>query len=390
MNRCKEVPSYCEDRSKMSRISHYELTRIIGQGGFGQVYLGKDLTTGLTIALKVVKIDNEKTRQEINNEIEIMEMVRHCPYVVKIIDHGDVSSATANYIVMQLYNGGSLSDYIDKNARTLPYDSAAYKEFTLKLFCQISEALECVHASDYVHSDIKSDNVFIEKIGTRPVDVTFHLGDFGISENIHDPVDREGKIAGTVSHLPPEKRVSKERDIWSFGVMMYKIMYDELPFSGGSNAALMSNIEHREPDFRDHPLKSIVQRMLSKLPSRRPTASQLVVECNRLRGAVRERDLGEASVSNIPAFGRSGSAIIIPSGWGQSKSIKPRKDESTEEDEETPRRRQAFSIVRKGGEGRMSEGRGKRRDDSEERSGEISRRKSFAKDTDRRFLGFEE
>ena len=283
----------------------YTLIKKLGQGGYGEVWLGKD-RSGEDVAIKIAETWKKNVADVNAAEVESLERVKDCQFVVEMIDHGPPRDIPTSYIVLKYYNGGTLYDYINdvmwKSPSISSKEQKRNEDVTLQVMCEISEALECLHHQDsktkpLVHSDVKPENILIEKNGGKGHHlqnggkITFHLADFGLAgtfsglPSFFKIPGVKKKIVGSPEYLSPEMTPSPARDVWALGVTLYLMMYGKYPFEsdGGGMKQLFKNIRETEPLFEPHPLEDIVRAMLSKDPRERPTAGEIHDECVRQR-----------------------------------------------------------------------------------------------------------
>ena len=244
--------------------NRYELAKLIGRGGMGDVYHATDQQNDTVVAVKALKPDvvdfDSDIVERFIREGEILRKLNH-PNIVTILD--TVQEEDRYYIVLEYVAGGSLKDLIQEEA---PLSTQRTLEITL----DIADALTRAHRLNVIHRDIKPANVLIAADGTP------RLTDFGIA---HIP-DKEkltntGSIMGTYAYLSPEACTGEEldhrTDIWAFGVMLYEMLAGKHPFDTDSNfASLLAIMQNPHPPITtyrpDLPLSliSLIDNMLIK------------------------------------------------------------------------------------------------------------------------------
>ena len=207
----------------------YEILEVIGIGGMAVVYKARCHRLNRLVAIKILKDEysqDEEFRHRFHAESQAVAMLSH-PNIVSVYDVS--SSNEADYIVMELIDGITLKQYMEKKG------VLNWKE-TLHFAIQIAKALEHAHGRGIVHRDIKPHNVMVLKNGSVKV------ADFGIAQ-ITSKTDTLTKEAlGSVHYISPEQakggRVDNRSDIYSLGVVMYEMIAGRVPYDGESPVAI--------------------------------------------------------------------------------------------------------------------------------------------------------
>ena len=209
--------------------NRYEILEIIGTGGMAVVYKARCHRLNRLVAIKILKDDymeDEEFRRRFHSESQAVAMLSH-PNIVSVYDVS--SSVNADYIVMELIDGITLKQYMEKKG------VLNWKE-TLHFAIQIGKALEHAHSRGIVHRDIKPHNVMVLKNGS--VKVT----DFGIARMMSQSHTLTKEALGSVHYISPEQakggRVDNRSDIYSLGVVMYEMMSGRPPYDGESPVAV--------------------------------------------------------------------------------------------------------------------------------------------------------
>ena len=209
--------------------NRYEILEEIGSGGMAVVYKARCHRLNRLVALKILKddyLEDEDFRRRFHAESHAVAMLSH-PNIVQVYDVFD--SDEADYIVMELIDGISLKQYMEKKG------VLNWKE-TLHFAIQIAKALEHAHSRGIVHRDIKPHNVMVLKNGS--VKVT----DFGIARMMSKGNTLTKEALGSVHYISPEQakggRVDNRSDIYSLGVVMYEMMSGRPPYDGESPVAI--------------------------------------------------------------------------------------------------------------------------------------------------------
>ena len=276
-------------------LGPFVLKEVIGQGGMGKVYRAYDSINHRTVALKVIKeslINNPKSKKRFLKEAYIHAKLSH-PAIIPI--HGIEILPNGICYSMPYIQGYTLKTLLMK-IKDEPH-LMPLKE-RLRHFMKILEALHYTHQVGYVHRDIKSDNIFIG------IHKDTYLFDWGLASKIHldqeedldeqdDSADltRPGKIAGTLTHLAPERakgvKGTIQSDIFSLGVVLYQLLTLKMPFyrkdlehfkqvAGHESFNLPSSLNLK--DDIDEALDLIVSRALASDLSKRYTTLDPFIE----------------------------------------------------------------------------------------------------------------
>ncbi len=209
--------------------NRYEILEIIGTGGMAVVYKARCHRLNRLVAIKILKDEfarDEEFRRRFRAEGEAVAMLGN-PNIVQVYDVS--STEVANYIVMELIEGITLKQYLEKRG------SLNWKE-TLHFAMQIAKALEHAHSRGIVHRDIKPHNVMVLKNGS--VKVT----DFGIARVMSKSNTLTKEALGSVHYISPEQAkggwVDNRSDLYSLSVVMYEMMTGRPPYDGESPVAV--------------------------------------------------------------------------------------------------------------------------------------------------------
>lgn len=235
----------------------YEIIEQIGEGGMAIVYKARCKMLNRNVAVKVLK-DEYKVDDEIlkkfNRESQAAASLSHS----NIVSVYDVGNDDGNYyIVMELVDGITLKDYINKNPRM-------NWRMALRFSMQICSALSHAHRNGIIHRDIKPHNIIISQDGNCKV------ADFGIASvaNLNETRKVDEGILGSVHYISPEHAkgvIPDERsDIYSLGVTMYEMLTGKLPFDGDSAVSIaVMHINQKPTPIRD--INIVVPLALSQI-----------------------------------------------------------------------------------------------------------------------------
>ena len=262
--------------------NRYEILEVLGTGGMAVVYKARCHRLNRLVAVKILKddyLEDEEFRRRFHSESQAVAMFSH-PNIVAVYDVS--TSQTADYIVMELIDGITLKQYMEKKG------VLNWKE-TLHFAIQIAKALEHAHSRGIVHRDIKPHNVMVLKNGS--VKVT----DFGIARMMSKGNTLTKEALGSVHYISPEQakggRVDNRSDIYSLGVVMYEMMSGRPPYDGESpvsvaiqhingGAAMPSTLNPNIPGG----LEQIIMKAMAHEPNDRyPTATAMLADLDEFR-----------------------------------------------------------------------------------------------------------
>ena len=209
--------------------NRYEILEVIGTGGMAVVYKARCHRLNRLVAIKILKDEfarDEEFRRRFHAEGEAVAMLSH-PNIVQVYDVS--STETANFIVMELIDGISLKQYMEKKG------VLNWKE-TLHFAMQIAKGLEHAHSRGIVHRDIKPHNVMVLKNGSVKV------MDFGIARVMNKSNTLTKEALGSVHYISPEQakggHTDNRSDLYSLSVVMYEMMTGRPPYDGESAVAV--------------------------------------------------------------------------------------------------------------------------------------------------------
>ena len=245
----------------------YEILGRIGSGGMADVYKGKDHKLNRFVAIKVLKSDyrsDEVFIKKFLSEAQAAAGLMH-PNVVNVYDVGQ--DRGLYYMVMELVEGITLKDYIEKKGRL------SAKE-TVSIAIQMVTGLQAAHNHHIIHRDIKPQNIIISKDGK--VKVT----DFGIARATTSTQTISTSVMGSVHYTSPEQArggvVDERSDIYSIGITLYEMVTGHVPFDGDSTVSvalkhLQEQITSPAEEVEDLPysLECIIMKCTQKSPNLR-------------------------------------------------------------------------------------------------------------------------
>ncbi len=220
-------------------IGRYRVVRLIGKGGFGLVYLAQDEQLQRQVAIKVPHphlVADDDEAEAYLAEARTVASLDH-PHIVTVYDVGATDEFPC-FVVSKYIDGTDLSTRLKQSRLSIPE--------SVVLVVTVAEALHYAHKQGLVHRDIKPGNLMLDVHG-QPF-----VGDFGLALREHELTDRL-RYAGTPAYMSPEQacgeghRVDGRSDIFSLGVVFYKLLTGRRPFQGTSSEELIEQIIHVEP-----------------------------------------------------------------------------------------------------------------------------------------------
>ena len=224
----------------LGRLGPYEVTAVLGRGGFGVVLKALDPSLGRVVAIKVLApqlATNAAARGRFAREARAAAAVVH-DHVVAI--HAVDSWNGLPYLVMPFVAGRSLQERVDRDG---PMD---VKE-VLRIGVQTAQGLAAAHAQGLVHRDVKPPNILLEN-GVERVKLT----DFGLARAVDDAsLTQSGVVAGTPQYMSPEQArgepVDHRSDLFSLGSVLYFMCTGHSPFRACSTPAVLRRVSDERP-----------------------------------------------------------------------------------------------------------------------------------------------
>jgi serine/threonine protein kinase len=225
----------------------YRIVRRLGAGGMAEVFEATHVTTRRNVALKLVDLG---AIEPAKREAYLARFAREAraasavsaPHIAQVLDAGNDAESGAPYLAMELLAGSDLRE-------TLKHLGALPEAVVSKIALQAARALVVAHERGIVHRDIKPANLFLHRLEDGAI--TVKLVDFGVAKLVDDrlvdpetsELTRTGTLLGTPHYMSPEqllqtRSADHRSDIWSLGVVMYKMLLGETPFERAASMGL--------------------------------------------------------------------------------------------------------------------------------------------------------
>lgn len=263
-----------------SELGGFRLTKVLGQGGMGRVYLADDDRLGRQVAVKVMRPDiarDPRNRERFLREARATAAVNH-DHVVTIHQVGEENGIP--FLVMPLLRGESL-DARSRRGEAIPIKEA------LRIAREVAEGLAAAHERGLIHRDVKPANIWLEGEKRR-----VKILDFGLAKIVKHPegeLTERGAVLGTPSFMAPEQArglpIDARADLFSLGCVLYHMLTGERPFGWGDPIAVLTSLalDAPRPPHEIAPgcppaASELTLQLLEKRIERRPASAREVAE----------------------------------------------------------------------------------------------------------------
>ena len=218
------------NKKSESKLSDYEIGHTLGKGAYAVVKTCKNKLTGEKYAMKIYeksKLNDNSKKRCVYREIEILKRINH-DNVAKLYDV--INTDKQILLLQELVNGISLREYYNNEIRNQKGISEHKAKIFKKIFRQIFDAMNYIHKRNIAHRDIKLENILMTK------NYEIKIIDFGFG--MYNPDNKpQSFFCGTPNYMPPEIVLKKPyngqmADLWSLGVLVYKLFCADFPFKG--------------------------------------------------------------------------------------------------------------------------------------------------------------
>jgi len=252
------------------KLGKFEISRVLGNGAMGEVYLGVDPSIGREVAIKTIlpaAAQGGDAKERFAREARAAGVLNH-PNLVTIYEFGEDQGVL--YIAMEFVRGHDLDELLQQQSLT--------RSEALEVLAQVCDGLGFAHRQQIVHRDIKPTNVRVQRDGKR---LHAKVMDFGVAKISNSDMTATGMVMGTVSYMAPEYiRTGKpdpRSDLFAVGVMLYEALSGRKPFSGDTTPTVLYKIVNEAPEPIETErlqgispaIRSVMDRALCKNPDER-------------------------------------------------------------------------------------------------------------------------
>jgi len=277
-------------------IRDYTIIEFIDSGGFGSVY--KAEKDGIYYAIKIFREDyvlkeyREKgENNRIKREIDIMKSVSHPNLIKYIDDFKEIISGVPSYFLVMEYADGL-------NMRKLLNQKELSEDEAINLFLEILDGIEALHSirgtgddTGIIHRDLKPENIIINNDKIK-------ILDYGISKIIdYTSITSTGEVLGSPRYMSPEqvkdsKHINKRSDLYTLGLILYKMLTNNLPYHFTNIPELFNKILNEQPipprrwkPIINNEIENIILKLLEKVPYKRyHNVSELKIAIKNING----------------------------------------------------------------------------------------------------------
>ncbi len=292
-----------EDARVGARLAgRYEIRRVVADGGMGRVYEGVDKQTDTRIAVKVLHDDvaqDAVSLERFKREWDISTKIPH-EYIVKVTDFQQDATSKVWILVMEFLDGEELR-VILKREKVIP------PERVIRMLSQVAMGLDASHAINFVHRDLKPDNLFL--CGTREGDVVRIL-DFGSVKDKNSDAKKltvMGTTIGSPFYMAPEQAQGLETldaraDVFALAAITYECITGRVPFEGNNGPSILLAILTKDPE------PPTVKGKAAPFPIP-PALDDVMEEALAKNPAIRTRSVGALADAVGHAYGLAGDHL---------------------------------------------------------------------------------
>ena len=304
----------------MSLDRDYEQIKVIGRGNYGTAILVRSKANGVRCVAKKIPLQmlSARERADTVRESKLLQKLNH-QNIVEYIDSFEDDGCL--YIVTHYCDAGDLAKIIKraKKAKRGYFD----EEQILNWFIQIAMAVDYIHSRKVLHRDLKTGNVFVTGLNV------IKLGDFGIAKVLDSTLEQANTVVGTPYYMSPEvcenKAYNYKSDLWAMGCILYELCTLNHAFDASNLLGLVFKIvQESYPPIPDHyspELKGLVDELLSKDASKRPSCRKIFAKPfikRRLENLAESVDLAFHDLSPPPPMKPLPSAGASPKSAARS------------------------------------------------------------------------
>ena len=296
--------------------NRFEIERLAGAGGMGEVYRARDQLDGSAVALKLLGAGGGKAPERFEREAKVLAELRHAR-IVRYIASG-LTTEGQPYLVMEWLEGEDLTARLKRQRLTLAESVA--------LALHVAEALSLAHARGVVHRDIKPSNVFLPDGDVARVKVL----DFGIArwDAATKVLTQTGLVVGTPGYMAPEQArgvvdIDARADVFSLGCVLFECIAGRPPFVADHAVALLGKIMMESAPKLDgipDEISVLLRKMMAKVPADRPSSAEALLDPLRSLASAIGHTSQTPSAPAEPSVSLTGEehkivSAILCTGW---------------------------------------------------------------------------
>jgi serine/threonine protein kinase len=318
------APIVADRRIGETVAGRFKVEELIGQGGMGKVYRARHLGLDRMVCLKMLKpsvLEDPTVVGRFEREAMAASRLNH-PNSIQVLDFGRNEADGALYLAMEYVQGKDLKAVL-RDEWPLPEERLCH------ILAQVLAALGEAHAHNVIHRDLKPENIMVEQRRNQPDFVK--VLDFGIARILDSDLPRLTRadvVCGTPQYMAPEQATGAQLDarcdLYSVGIILYQMVTGQVPFDGPSSIEVLTRQVHEAPvpprklrrkaDISPA-LESVILRVLSKDPARRPQSAeelrqQLLAVANRSAEVPPPSPAVPAAAPRPPTRGRGRTALL--------------------------------------------------------------------------------
>lgn len=321
-------------------IAHFRIGERLGGGAMGSVYRAYDRKAEREVALKVLLPGADAVmRERFRREARTVSTLQH-PNIIRTLEIGEAAANGVTYIAMELVEGASLGELLEKQGRLSPQDACG-------LLQPIADALAYAHEQGVIHRDVKPSNILLRRaapnsegsvrVGVLGYPVVPLLSDFGIARALDAPeLTSAGRTIGTPAFMAPEQcaglgEIDGRADMYSLGAVLYRCLVGKTPFFGSTTQILHAHVYDPVMIPEDvaralpAPVLALLMRSMMKEPGQRYATmggmAEALGRCAALPVTDRERQDGSetddstmtmATLPVTPLIHSTAARILVP------------------------------------------------------------------------------
>ena len=271
------ISTFYKSKFSENDLSNYEIGRTLGKGAYAIVKVCTNKITKEKYAVKIYeksKLNDGSKKKCVSREIEILKRINH-NNIAKLYDV--ITTDKQILILQELVIGISLREYYNNEIRNQKGISEHKSNIFKKIFKQIFDAMNYIHKKNIAHRDIKLENILMTK------NYEIKIIDFGFG--MYNPENKlQNFFCGTPNYMAPEiafKRPynGQKADLWSLGVLVYKLFCADFPFKGKNEKELYKSIERgkfRVANYTPEYAKKIIVGMIVLNPNKRMSCESVL------------------------------------------------------------------------------------------------------------------